>query len=75
MIAFPLSPNELAVAAYVVGIVEALTAANGNIREAAIAMRMSEHTLRHRMKDLGLVAWNRRAHPLAGRQPKRGTAE
>jgi hypothetical protein len=46
-----------------------------NIRAAAEALGMSEHTLRHRLKDLGLVAWNREAHPLAGRQPGRGEAE
>lgn len=75
MIRFPIAPNEAAVAAYVVGLVDALTTANGNIRAAAEALGMSEHTLRHRMKDLDLVTWNRKAHPLAGRQPKRAEAE
>jgi hypothetical protein len=36
-----------------------------------VALDMSEHTLRHRLKDLGLVDWNRKAHPLSERQPKR----
>lgn len=71
MIRFPLTPDEAAVAAHVVGLVTALTTANGNIRAAAEALGMSEHTLRHRMKDLDLVAWNRKAHPLAERQPPR----
>ena len=75
MIRFPLAPDEVAVAAYVVGLVKALTTAKGNIRAAAEALGMSEHTLRHRLKDLDLVTWNREAHPLAGRQPKRGEAE
>jgi Bacterial regulatory protein, Fis family len=71
VIRFPLPPDEAAAAAYVVRLVVALTDAGGNIRAAADALGESEHTLRHRMKDLGLVAWNRKAHPLAGRQPKR----
>ena len=75
MIRFPLAPDEAAAAAYVVRIVGALTDAQGNIRAAAESLGMSEHTLRHRLKDLDLVTWNREAHPLAGRQPKRGEAE
>lgn len=71
MTRFPLTPNESAVAAYVVAVVEALTTTNGNVRAAAVALEMSEHTLRHRLKELGLVAWNQRAHPRSVRQPKR----
>lgn len=73
MTRFPLPPDEAAAAAYVVRLVEALTDARGNIRAAAAALDTSEHTLRHRMKDLGLVDWNRKAHPLSVRQPKRVT--
>jgi len=75
MIRFPLTPNEAAVAAYVVGLVRALTETNGNIREAARTLGMSEHTLRHRLKELDLVTWNQRAHPLSGRQPAKGRAK
>lgn len=71
MIRFPLTPDEAAATAYVVRVVGALTDARGNVRAAASTLGESEHTLRHRMKDLGLVAWNRKAHPLAGRQPQR----
>lgn len=72
MIAFPLGPEEAAVAAYVVRLVETLTAERGNVRAAAEVLAMSEHTLRHRMRDLGITRWNRKAHPLTGRR-RRGT--
>lgn len=68
---FPLDHHEAVVVAYVVEIVKALTEASGNIRAAAGALDMSEHTLRHRLKELGLVDWNRKAHPLSVRQPPR----
>lgn len=66
---FPLDHHEAIVVAYVVELVKALSNASGNVRAAAVALDMSEHTLRHRLKDLGLVDWNRKAHPLSGRQP------
>jgi DNA-binding NtrC family response regulator len=72
VIRFPLTPDEAAVAAYVVGLVRALTETSGNIREAARGLDMSEHTLRHRLKELDLVTWNQRAHPLGGRRTEKG---
>lgn len=74
MIRFPLTPDESAAVSYVLGIVQALTDASGNVRASALALDMSEHTLRHRMKDLGLVNWNRKAHPLSERQPRKARA-
>lgn len=69
MIRFPLQPDELAVAAYVVRVVRALTEARGNVRAAATALGETERTLWRRMGELGLADWNAKVHPRARRQP------
>lgn len=72
---FPLSKDERVIVCYVLNIVETLTATQGNIRAAAGALGMSEHTLRHQMKELQMVDWNRKAHPLSVRQPRNKSNE
>lgn len=71
MIRFPLTPDEAAVVAYAVRILDALSASNGSTEAAARALDMSRRTLDDHIRRLGLrdlqsALWSRSV-----RQPRR----
>jgi hypothetical protein len=83
MIAFPLAPGSAAVAAYVVELVRALSAASGNVGAAAEQLRIAgtlpsetpdaaRRMLDRRIGEIpGLRAWLSDIYPRSVRQPRK----
>ena len=71
--AAPLTPEaaSAATAADMVRVVAALSAAHGNVRAAALALKIERRTLDRRITSLGLRAWLSDTYPRSVRQSRK----